>query len=77
MTKEEFIQEFIEALEIEDVSLVQETTVFKDLEEWDSLAALSTISLIGDEFGVTINNKVLRSVETLGELYDLVIEKTK
>lgn len=77
MTKEEFIQEFIEALEIEDASLVQETTVFKDLEEWDSLAALSTISLIGDEFGVTINNKVLRSVETLGELYDLVIEKAK
>lgn len=77
MTKEEFIQEFIEALEIEDASLVQKTTVFKDLEEWDSLAALSTISLIGDEFGVTINNKVLRSVETLGELYDLVIEKTK
>ena len=77
MTKEEFIQEFIEALEIEDASLVQETTVFKDLEEWDSLAALSTISLIGDEFGVTINNKVLRSVVTLGELYDLVIEKTK
>lgn len=77
MTKEEFIQEFIEALEIEDASLIQETTVFKDLEEWDSLAALSTISLIGDEFGVTINNKVLRSVETLGELYDLVIEKTK
>jgi acyl carrier protein len=77
MTKEEFIQEFIEALEIEDASLVQETTVFKDLEEWDSLAALSTISLIGDEFGVTINNKVLRSVDTLGELYDLVIEKAK
>lgn len=77
MTKEEFVQEFIEALEIEDTSLIQETTVFKDLEEWDSLAALSTISLIGDEFGVTINNKVLRSVETLGELYDLVIEKTK
>lgn len=77
MTKEEFVQEFIEALEIEDASLIKETTVFKDLEEWDSLAALSTISLIGDEFGVTINNKVLRSVETLGELYDLVIEKTK
>jgi len=77
MTKEEFVQEFIEALEIEDASLIQETTVFKDLEEWDSLAALSTISLIGDEFGVTINNKVLRSVDTLGELYDLVIEKTK
>ena len=77
MTKEEFIQEIMEILEIEDASLVQDTTVFRELDEWDSLAALSTISMIDDEFGVTINNKDLRSVETLGELYDMVIERAK
>lgn len=77
MTKEEFIQEIMEILEIEDASLVQDTTVFRELDEWDSLAALSTISMIDDEFGVTINNKDLRSVETLGELYDMVTERAK
>lgn len=77
MTKEEFVQEIMEILEIEDTSLVQDTTVFRELDEWDSLAALSTISMIDDEFGVTINNKDLRSVETLGELYDIVIERAK
>ena len=77
MTKEEFVQEIMEILEIEDASLVQDTTVFRELDEWDSLAALSTISMIDDEFGVTINNKDLRSVETLGELYDMVIEREK
>ena len=77
MTKEEFVQEIMEILEIEDASLVQDTTVFRELDEWDSLAALSTISMIDDEFGVTINNKDLRSVETLGALYDIVTERAK
>ena len=77
MTKEEFVQEIMEILEIEDASLVQDTTVFREMDEWDSLAALSTISMIDDEFGVTINNKDLRSVETLGELYDMVTERAK
>ena len=77
MTKEEFVQEIMEILEIEDAALVQDTTVFRDLDEWDSLAALSTISMIDDEFGVTINNKDLRSIETLGELYDMVTERAK
>ena len=77
MTKEEIVQEIMEILEIEDASLVRDTTVFRELDEWDSLAALSTISMIDDEFGVTINNKDLRSVETLGELYDMVTERAK
>lgn len=73
MTKEEFVQEFAELLENEEV---REDTKFRELDEWDSLAALSTISTIDDEFGVTINNKDLRSVETVGELYDMVISRT-
>ena len=72
MTKEEFVQEFAELLENEEVRV---DTKFRELDEWDSLAALSTISTIDDEFGVTINNKDLRSVETVGELYDMVISR--
>ena len=72
MTKEEFVQEFAELLENVEV---REDTKFRELDEWDSLAALSTISTIDDEFGVTINNKDLRSVETVGELYDMVISR--
>lgn len=74
MSKEEFVQEFAELLENEDVN---ENTKFRELDEWDSLAALSTISTIDDEFGVTINNKDLRSVETVSELYDLVISRVQ
>lgn len=73
MTKEEFVQEFAELIENEEV---REDTKFRELDEWDSLAALSTISMIDDEFGVTINNKDLRRVETVGQLYDMVISKS-
>lgn len=74
MSKEEFVQELIEILENEDVN---ENTAFRELEEWDSLAALSTISMIDGEFGVTVNNKDLRSVETVSELYDMVVSRAK
>ena len=74
MSKEEFVQELIEILENEDVN---ENTAFRELEEWDSLAALSTISMIDGEFRVTVNNKDLRSVETVSELYDMVISRAK
>lgn len=74
MSKEEFVQEFAELLENEEIT---ENTIFSELDEWDSLAALSTISTIDDEFSVTINNKDLRSVKTVGELFDLVMSRVK
>lgn len=70
-----FIEDFVEAIEIEDASEINESTVFKELEEWYSLAALATISMVDDEYGVTITNKDLRAVETLGELFKLIEEK--
>lgn len=74
MKKEELVQGLIDILENEDVN---ENTPFRELDEWDSLAALSTISMVDDEFGVTINNKDLRSVETVGELYDMIVSRVK
>lgn len=70
-----FIENFIEAVEIEDASTVMETTSFRELEEWDSLAALSTISMVDDEYGVTITNKDLRSVDTMQQLFDMIANK--
>ena len=72
MTKEEFVQEFAALLENEEI---KEDTRFHELDEWDSLAALSTISTIDDEFGVTISFKDLRGLETVGDLYDMVISR--
>ena len=70
-----FIENFIEAIELEDVSEITEKTVFKELEDWYSLSALATISMVDDEYGVTITNKDLRAVDTPEELFNLVASK--
>lgn len=70
-----FIENFVEAIELEDASEITEKTVFKELEDWYSLSALATISMVDDEYGVTITNKDLRAVDTLEELFNLVASK--
>ena len=70
-----FIDNFVEAIELEDASEITEKTVFKELEDWYSLSALATISMVDDEYGVTITNKDLRAVDTLEELFSLVANK--
>jgi acyl carrier protein len=45
---------------------------FKDLEGWDSMAALSIIGMIDDNYGVRISGTDFRTCETLEDLYMLV-----
>ncbi len=41
---------------------------FRELDEWDSLAYLSTIAMIDDEYDVIINANEFKSLETLGDI---------
>ena len=41
---------------------------FRDLDEWDSLAYLSTIAMIDDEYDVVINANEFKTLETLGDI---------
>ncbi len=77
MEKEKFLENVIEILEIEDASGINDSTRFRELDEWDSLNALSIISMVDEEFGITISKKEMKSAETLGELYNLIQERTK
>lgn len=77
MEKEKFLENVIEILEIEDASGINDSTRFRELDEWDSLNALSIISMVDEEFGVTISKKEMKSAETLGELYNLIQERAK
>lgn len=41
---------------------------FRELDEWDSLAYLSTIAMIDDEYDVVINSNDFKTLETLGDI---------
>ena len=50
-------------------------TKFRELDEWDSLAALSTIAMVDDEYGIVISANELRQLETLGDIIRAIESK--
>lgn len=69
--QEKFLELVKEVLEIEDRE-VQLEDKFKEYDEWDSLANLSLVAMLDDEFGVVIDNQKFKNMQTLQELFDEV-----
>lgn len=51
-------------------------TKFKEQDEWSSLTSLSIIAMIDDEYGIVVKADDLKSVATVGELFELVKAKS-
>ena len=68
MSMKEFIAKFAEALELEDISVVNENTTFRDLDEWNSLSFLSVIAMLDEEYGIQIEKAQFRELKTLGDI---------
>ena len=49
-------------------------TKITDIEGWGSMHALIVIALIDTEYGVTLKGDELRKVQSVQELYDLVVQ---
>lgn len=75
MTFDQFKQKFSEAIEDDEVLELTPDQPFRDLENWDSLAGMSVIALIDQEFGLTIKADEMNKVTSLQELYDLILSK--
>lgn len=75
MDLKEFIEAFAGEFEDTEMSEFKADTEFKDLDEWDSLVALSIISMVDEEFDKTITGADIRSCDTIEDLYNLIINK--
>lgn len=71
MEMEKFIQNFAEAIDVES-SLISANTEFRELDEWNSLAGLSVISMFEEEYGIELSILDLRSSCTVNDLFNLV-----
>lgn len=71
---EEFIENFADVLDVDPSGLTAETE-FRSLEEWDSIAALSVIGMVDEEYNVVLNAEDMKSSGTIADLYDKI--KTK
>lgn len=75
MEIKDFIQHFAEQFEETDFELFTPHTIFKDLDEWSSLMALSIISMVDEEYGVLLKGDDIRTSSTIEDLFKIVESK--
>ena len=56
-----------EAWELDEGSLTEDT-VLEDVEEYDSMAKLSLIVLMDDEFGVKVTGDMIKGFKTVADI---------
>ena len=66
MTEKEKIELLEEMLELDEGTLKPET-LLADLEEWDSIAILSFIVLLDEEFGKSVKAAEIRKFNTIAD----------
>lgn len=67
--EQQFIEQLKDILEIEDRDL-SVTDEFREFDEWDSLANLSVVAMIDEEYNVVIPTADFNKVKTIGELIE-------
>ena len=60
-------------MELDEGTLKAEASL-DDIEEWDSLSALSFVVLLGDEFNRKITGQQIRAFKTVQDLLDVMEE---
>lgn len=75
MELKNFIANFAEQFEETDVEQITAETKFRDLDEWSSIMALSIISMVDEEYDVTIKGDDMRAAETVEDLFNIVKAK--
>ena len=72
MDIKEFIEKFEDVFDDTDISTLQPDTQFRELDEWTSMIALSTMAMVCDEFDVELTADEMRSANTFEELFNTV-----
>lgn len=75
MKLEEFIENFAGEFDETPAETFTASTEFKSLEDWNSLTALSIISMLDDQYDKTITGADLRGSKTVEDLFNLVASK--
>lgn len=72
--EDKFLLKFREVLEAPEKEIAMED-MFRDYEEWNSLAFLSLIAMIDEEFDVIIEGKDFKQLQTVGDIVQAIKER--
>jgi acyl carrier protein len=72
MLLNEFIAQFEEQVDEIETGTITADTAFRELKEWDSMAALSVIAFIDRKFNKQLTGDDLSKYPTVGQLFNFV-----
>lgn len=75
MEIKKFIDDFSNQFDDTEKSIFTPETLFRELDEWSSLSALSIMAMIDEEYDVQLKAEEMRQTNTIQELFDLVNSK--
>ena len=70
---EKFIELFAEAIEREDEIKMEDN--FRDYDEWSSIAYLSVIAMMDEEYDIQIEQADFKKLRTVQDLYNACTNK--
>jgi acyl carrier protein len=70
---EKFIINFANQLLDADANELTANTLFRELDDWDSLTAMAVLAMISDEYKVKIDELAFRELKTIGDIYNFVV----
>ena len=70
--EQKFIDLFKETLEKEDRTISLSDN-FRAFDEWDSLALLSVIAMIDEEYDIIIESNIFQKLQTVGDIYNYIL----
>ncbi len=72
----EFLVKVKEVFEDTDVQLITPKSIFRDLDEWDSLTALSLIAMTDQEYSVKLTGDDINISNTLQDIFEIIKAKS-
>lgn len=75
MEQTTFLENFKNILDDTDVSLINIDTVFRELEEWSSLTALSLIAMVDEAYSVKLTGDDIKSSKSLNDIFNIIKSK--
>ena len=72
---QKFIENFAAQFEETEAEVFSPETIFREIEEWSSLTALSIIAMVDEEYHVRLTGDDIRSSKTIEDVYNCVQSK--
>ena len=66
---DDFLNELDDIFEVE-LGTIKASTIFKDLDEWDSVTLLSLVAVFEEEYGVVLSNDIIDKSNTILDLVE-------